>query len=306
MSAVLSNGYYERELAMSLNLSAIQMRSLSLPNDNLARLEVLLAKLAPAHGQLVLLPENALCMANKDHYLVLSENLGKGYYQSLLSILAKRYQCYLVCGSFPIKSTIANKIFTTCLVFSPLGELISHYHKIHLFDAQVPDKKGLYKESDTFTPGQEVKLFNWECGAYSVKVGLAICYDLRFPGLFQTLRQQGADILLVPAAFTQTTGKGHWLPLLQARAIENQCYIIAANQSSAETYGHSMIISPWGEVLEQLAEGEGSIHHCFEKSQIDKIRQAMPIFEHNRFTPYTKRINEVINDCEGKINTNKA
>lgn len=269
---------------MSFNLSAIQMLSLSIPSENSARLEVLLAALSPAPGQLVLLPENALCIADKNHYLALSENLGKGYYQSLLSTLAKRYQCYLVCGSFPIKSSVADKIFTTCLVFSPLGELISHYHKMHLFDAQVADQKGLYKESDTFIPGQEVKLFNWDCGDYSVKVGLTICYDLRFPSLFQTLRKQGADIILVPAAFTQTTGQAHWLPLLQARAIENQCYIIAANQGGREKYGHSMIISPWGEVLEQIEDGEGSIQHLFEKSQIEKIRQAMPILEHNRFT----------------------
>ncbi|MFT7053416.1 MAG: putative amidohydrolase [Psychromonas sp.] len=275
---------------MSFNLSAIQMLSLSIPSENLARLEALLAELSPAPGQLVLLPENALCIADKERYLALSENLWKGHYQSLLSALAKRYQCYLVCGSFPIKSPIADKIFTTCLVFSPLGELISHYHKMHLFDAVVPDKKGLYKESDTFIPGQEVKLFNWDCGDYSVKVGLTICYDLRFPGLFQTLRQQGADIILVPAAFTQTTGQAHWLPLLQARAIENQCYIIAANQSGSEKYGHSMIISPWGEVLEQLEDGEGSIKHLFERSQIDKIRQAMPILEHNRFTIIPKEL----------------
>jgi deaminated glutathione amidase len=274
---------------MNFNLSAIQMLSVSTPSENLARLEGLFAALSPSPGQLVLLPENALCIAGKNNYLALSENLGNGYYQSLLSALAKRYQCYLVCGSFPIKSTITDKIFTTCLVFSPLGELISHYHKIHLFDAQVSDQKGFYKESDTFIPGQEVKLFNWDCGAYSLQVGLSICYDLRFPSLFQTLRKQGADVILVPAAFTQNTGQAHWLPLLQARAIENQCYIIAANQGGVhqcgrETYGHSMIISPWGEVLKQLEYGEGSIQYTFEKSQIEKIRQAMPILEHNRFT----------------------
>jgi len=277
---------------MTFNLSAIQMLSGSDPNENLAQIKVLLAALAPRPGQLVLLPENALCVADKYRYLSLSENLGDGNYQSQLSVLAKYYQCYLVCGSFPIKSAQTDKIFTTCLVFSPGGELISHYHKIHLFDALIADQNGLYKESDTFIPGQEVKLFDCLCGAYSVKVGLAICYDLRFPGLFQTLRQQGADILLVPAAFTQTTGQAHWLPLLQARAIENQCYIIAANQGGVhqcgrETHGHSAIISPWGEVLKQLEYGEGSIEHPFEKSYIEKIRLAMPILEHNRFTTLT-------------------
>ncbi|HEY5715027.1 MAG TPA: carbon-nitrogen hydrolase family protein [Psychromonas sp.] len=272
------------------NLSAIQMLSSSDPSRNLAQLKALLATLSPTPGQLVLLPENALCIADKESYIALSENLGDGYYQTQLSTLAKRYQCYLVCGSFPIKSTQADKIFTTSLVFSPLGELISFYHKIHLFDALVTDQTGHYRESDTFIPGQEVKLFDCDCGAYSVKVGLTICYDLRFPGLFQTLRAQGAEVLLVPAAFTQTTGQAHWLPLLQARAIENQCYIIAANQGGKhpcgrQTYGHSMIISPWGEVLEQLEYGQGSIHRPLEMSSLEKIRLAMPVLAHNRFKP---------------------
>lgn len=272
------------------NLSAIQMISGSDASENLAQLKKLLAALSPIPGQLVLLPENAFCIADKKSYLCLSENLGEGYYQTQLSALAKHYQCYLVCGSFPIKSTIADKIFTTSLVFSPLGELISYYHKIHLFDALVTDQTGQYRESDSFVPGQEVKLFDWDCGDYSVKVGLAICYDLRFPGLFQTLRSRGAEVLLVPAAFTKTTGQAHWLPLLQARAIENQCYIVAANQGGEhqggrQTYGHSSIISPWGEVLNQLQYGEGSIQTPFEKSSLEKIRLAMPILEHNRFKP---------------------
>ena len=271
-------------------LSAIQMLSSSDANKNLVQLNVLLATLSPTPGQLVLLPENALCLAAKDGYFALSEHLGDGYYQTQLSALAKRYQCYLVCGSFPIKSTQTDKIFTTCLVFSPLGDLISFYHKIHLFDAQVTDSIASYRESDTFIPGQEVKLFNCDYASDSVKIGLTICYDLRFPGLFQTLRGQGADILLVPAAFTHTTGQAHWLPLLQARAIENQCYIIAANQGGEhqcgrQTYGHSMIISPWGEVLKQLQYGEGCIQYPFEKSSLQKIRLTMPILAHNRFKP---------------------
>ena len=272
------------------NLSAIQMVSGRDPDKNLAQLTTLLAALSPAPGQLVLLPENALCVAEKKSYTALSEVLGDGYYQRQLSALAKQYQCYLVCGSFPIKSAIADKIFTTSLVFSPLGKLLSYYHKIHLFDAQVPDKTGLYRESDAFVPGQEIKLFDWACGEGSVKVGLAICYDLRFPGLFQKLRSSGAEVLLVPAAFTQTTGQAHWLPLLQARAIENQCYIIAANQGGLhyddrQTYGHSMIISPWGEVIKQLQYGEGCIQSPFEKPSLEQIRLAMPINEHNRFKP---------------------
>ena len=271
------------------NLSAIQMVSESDPDTNLLRLKQLLAELAPAEKQLVLLPENVLSFTDKESYFLLAEALGDGYYQAQLGALAKQYQCYLVCGSFPIKSEKNDKVFTTMLVFSPQGKLISHYHKLHLFDALVTDKKGSYKESDTFMPGQDIALFDWTLDpSTTVKVGLTICYDLRFPALFQTLRAQGAEVILVAAAFTKVTGEAHWQTLLQARAIENQCYIVAANQGGRhsigrETFGHSMIISPWGEVLSQLQFGEGGIQTLFEKSLLEEVRQKMPVALHNRF-----------------------
>jgi predicted amidohydrolase len=175
------------------------------------------------------------------------------------------------------------------LVFSPQGKLICHYHKLHLFDALVTDKKGIYKESDTFMAGQDTALFDWALDpSTTVKVGLAICYDLRFPALFQTLRAQGAEVILVAAAFTKVTGQAHWQPLLQARAIETQCYIVAANQGGEhlcgrETFGHSMVISPWGEIVTQLQFGEGVIQAGFEKPLLEEVRRAMPVILHNRF-----------------------
>lgn len=274
---------------MVYSLSAIQMISISDPATNFSHLKQLLAELSPAKNQLVLLPENALSFSDKESYLSLAEALGDGCFQLQLAALAKQYHCYLVCGSFPIKSGQRNKVFTTSLVFSPQGRLISYYHKLHLFDAQVSDSKKVYKESDTFMAGQDTALF--DCAfdsSTSVKVGLAICYDLRFPALFQALRAQGAEIILVAAAFTKVTGEAHWQTLLQARAIENQCYIIAANQGGLhpcgrETFGHSMIISPWGEVISQLQLGEGFIQARFEKPLVEKVRQAMPVALHNRF-----------------------
>lgn len=274
---------------MSYHLSVIQMLSVANADINIERIKKLLDDLAPQKNQLVLLPENAISFTDRDGYLEVSEELGKGHYQTQLAALSKRYGCYLICGSFPIKSKQTNKIFTTMLVFSPLGKLISHYHKLHLFDALVGDEKGTYRESDTFIPGQDYVLFDWQGNDNSyVKVGLAICYDLRFPGLFQRLRAEGAEVIVVPAAFTQTTGEAHWQPLLQARAIENQCYIVAANQggkheSGRETFGHSMIISPWGEILSTLEYGEGVVQSQFDKARIEQIRQAMPITLHNRF-----------------------
>jgi len=274
---------------MSYHLSAIQMLSVANADVNIERITKLLNDLAPQKNQLVLLPENAISSTNPEGYLAVSETLGEGYYQEQLANLSKQYECYLICGSFPIKSKQTNKIFTTMLVFSPAGELISHYHKIHLFDALVGDEKGIYRESDSFIPGQDYVLFDWQGNDNSsVKVGLAICYDLRFPGLFQRLRAEGAEVFVVPAAFTQRTGEAHWQPLLQARAIENQCYVVAANQggkheNGRQTFGHSMIISPWGEILSQLEYGEGIVQSEFNKERIEQIRQAMPITLHNRF-----------------------
>jgi len=274
---------------MPYNLAAIQMVSGSSPAVNLSCIKKLLKTLSPVVNQLILLPENALSLADTAGYLALAEDLGDGYYQTELGQLAKHYQCYLVCGSFPIRSRQSAKIFTTSLVFSPQGQLICHYHKIHLFDALVADQKGVYRESDTFIAGNDIQLFDYQIGGASVKVGLAICYDLRFPALFQMLRAQGADIILLPAAFTKVTGSAHWFALLQARAIENQCYIIAANQGGLhlcgrETFGHSVIISPWGEILSQLELGEGIIQAPFAKALIDRVRLQMPVTLHNRFT----------------------
>lgn len=276
---------------MAYKLSAIQLLSGNDPVSNLHVLKRLLAELSPAKEQLVLLPENALLFADQAHYLLFAEKLADGYYQSQLAELARQYQCYLVCGSFPIKSRKSAKIYTTSLVFSPQGRLICHYHKIHLFDAQLTDNKQLYKESDTFIGGQDIQLFDWHVADSwpPLKVGLTICYDLRFPALFQSLRAQGADIILVAAAFTNITGEAHWQTLLQARAIENQCYIIAANQGGLhacgrETFGHSLIISPWGEILSELQFGEGIIEGVFDKQLLENIRQRMPVTLHNRFT----------------------
>jgi len=274
-------------------LCGLQLISDHLPEHNLAAIRALMAALSPKQDQLVLLPENALCIGATADYLALAEPLGDGPYQAQLGLLAKQYGCYLVCGSFPIKAESTARIHTTSLVFSPQGMLISHYHKMHLFDAQVNDQQATYRESDTFQAGQALQIFDWKTAQGSYKVGLAICYDLRFPALFQSLRTLGADILLLPAAFTQVTGAAHWQPLLQARAIENQCYVVAANQGGLhvdgrQTHGHSMLISPWGEILDKLETGEGFVCTPFSKTAIDAVRANMPIATHNRFTSVLK------------------
>lgn len=281
-------------------LTAIQIISSENVDDNFRLISDQLAQLPildKSIHHIVLLPENALCFANREHYLKVAETLGEGLNQTRLSQLALQYNCTLICGSFPIRNAddSENKIYTTSLVYSPQGVLIESYNKIHLFDADVSDTHGAYRESDTFIAGQEVKVI--DCGF--AKVGLAICYDLRFPGLFQTLREQGAEIILLPAAFTAVTGNAHWHALLQARAIENQCYFIAANQGgqhfpdSADfetrfTYGHSMIINAWGDIIQQLNQGNGAIQVDFDRDSLQKVRKQMPVLQHNRFNSTQK------------------
>ena len=274
-------------------LTTIQIISSESVDDNFEQITTQLTQLPPlmkSTAHLVLLPENAICFANREHYLKSAEPLGNGPNQSRLSELAKRFNCTLICGSFPIKSTSEGKIHTTCLVYSPQGELIEHYNKIHLFDADVSDSLGAYRESDTFMAGNDVKVV--DCGF--AKIGLAICYDLRFPSLFQRLRELGAEIIVLPAAFTEVTGKAHWSSLLRARAIETQCYFIAANQGgehfhghshfeTRSTYGHSMIINEWGEIIVQLTTGNGFAQACFNKTQLENTRKQMPIVQHNQF-----------------------
>jgi len=279
-------------------LTVIQIISNDDVDDNFKQIESQLNALPTIDStinHIVLLPENALCFANREHYLKRAEHLGDGPNQTRLSELAKQYNCILICGSFPIQSDQQDKIYTTSLVYSRKGKLLEHYHKIHLFDADVADSQKAYRESDTFIAGQSVKLV--DCGF--AKIGLAICYDLRFPGLFQKLAELGADIILLPAAFTKVTGEAHWQALLQARAIESQCYFMAANQGGdhfvnhdtfnvRETYGHSMIINAWGEVLSQLTIGNGFAQADFNKDQLSDIRKRMPVQQHNQFSSTQK------------------
>jgi len=280
--------------SMPCKLTAIQIISSDSVEDNFQQITqqlMALPQLEKATNHLVLLPENALCFANRKQYLKQAEYLGNGPHQQRLSDLAKQFNCVLVCGSFPIKSEQKDKIYTTSLIYSTQGELLEHYHKIHLFDADVADSQGAYRESDTFISGKEIKIV--DCGF--AKIGLAICYDLRFPGLFQNLRELGADIILLPAAFTKITGEAHWQALLQARAIETQCYFLAANQGgehfthhpdyqARHTFGHSMIINGWGEILTQLATGHGFVQADFDKSALEDIRKKMPVQQHKQFS----------------------
>jgi len=270
-----------------VSLSAIQMCSKPSAADNLKTIEGFLQTLTVSSEHIVVLPECCLFFggSDKDQLNFAIETHKSNFAINALSSLAKQYCVYLVVGSVPMLVEGTQKFTNTTLVFAPDGELIQHYDKIHLFDAQVNDSEKTYLESTYAKAGERLSVASTK----STQIGLTICYDLRFPELYRQLRMLGADIITVPSAFTATTGEAHWQALLQARAIENQVYIVAANQqgihaNKRETWGHSMIISPWGEIKACAPEGESIITVTYSPEELARVRQAMPVMEHNKFT----------------------
>ncbi|NMP31944.1 carbon-nitrogen hydrolase family protein [Thalassotalea sp. M1531] len=272
---------------MTVKLSAIQLCSVPDIKANLAKIEQQLAQLPQADEHIVVLPECCLFFGGKDRQqlTIASQEKSISQMQEGLSSLAKRFSLYLVAGSIPVANSVdTDKFANTCLMFAPNGELLLHYQKIHLFDVEVEDSEKNYLESRYTSPGKDLAVADLPFA----KLGLSICYDLRFPELYRSLTVCGADIITVPAAFTRVTGKAHWQALLQARAIENQVYIVAAGQegrheNGRETWGHSMIISPWGEILAQLPSGIGCISADYDAELIKQVRNNIPVAKHNRF-----------------------
>ena len=269
-----------------IKLSALQMQSVPDIKQNLATIEELLASINVNGDHIVVLPEACLYFGSKDKLqLTIAEHLGDGFMQQQLSRLAKQYGVYLVAGSIPIKVATDEKFTASSLVYSPQGLLIADYQKLHLFDVDVDDSEKQYRESIHTEAGEKTTLVQIE----EALLGLTICYDLRFPELYRSLATQGANVITVASAFTEVTGAAHWLPLLQARAIENQVYIIAANQygehlNGRKTFGHSVIINPWGEVEVIKETGKGVITTNFDLSFTNQVRTNIPVLKHNKFS----------------------
>jgi predicted amidohydrolase len=268
------------------DLVAIQISSTPSIEQNLVLVERQLAAL-PEKPQLVVLPECFACFGSRDKAQTeIAEKLGNGPIQSALSELAKRYNKWIVAGTVPIKPTDldagesdSQKFYAASLVYNNDGVRVSRYDKIHLFDVSVNDNTGRYKESATTLPGEKVVTFDSPWGT----VGQIICYDVRFPELIQQMPQ--LDVLVVPSAFTRRTGEAHWHALLQARSIENQCYVVASDQTGVhnngrETYGNSCIYSPWGELLANLPTNEGWVAAKYDNVLLANIRKEMPIQQH--------------------------
>ena len=267
-------------------IGLIQMTSSSDVNENLTYIEQQTTLLAKQGAKWVVTPENAVVFGNKEDYHNSAEELGDGPVQERISRLATEQQVWILIGSMPILRTSAESqgVATTSILFNPQGQIVAHYDKLHMFDVDVADDHKRYRESETFTPGNNIVVAETPFA----KLGLSICYDVRFPNLYAELRRLGAQILLVPAAFTAVTGKAHWEVLLRARAIENQCWVIAVGQGGhhacgRETWGHSMVISPWGEIIASLNQDAASLVVDIELEQIESVRAAMPISAHTRF-----------------------
>lgn len=268
------------------NIALLQLCSGDNTRSNLAQIEQQIKQLNN-NIKLVMTPENALLFADSKAYHEQAEQEGKGPLQDAIRDMARRYGVWILIGSMPLICREDSKQITaSSLLFDDQGELKARYDKLHMFDVDIKDTHGHYRESDTYQHGEHLTVVDTPVG----KLGMTICYDLRFPGLFQALRDKGAEIISVPAAFTRVTGESHWEILLRARAIETQCYILAPAQvgrhgATRRTWGHTMAVDGWGNIIEQNADLVMPIKVKVNTHSLEGIRTQMPVAQHNRFQP---------------------
>lgn len=267
-------------------VAAIQMASGTNVRANLSEAAKQIEKAAQAGAELVVLPESFAIMGFKDaDQIPVAEEDGSGPIQEFLAETARNNKVWLISGTIPVKSRLKDKVYAACLVYNDNGERVSRYDKIHLFDVHLEITNEIYNESETLEAGNQVVVVDTPFG----KVGIAICYDLRFPELFRQLVLQGAEIIVLPSAFTAITGKAHWEVLLRARAIENLCYVIASAQggyhvNGRETHGDSMVIDPWGTIINRLPQGPGYIMGDIDIENVHKLRSNFPVLQHRKIS----------------------
>ncbi len=264
-------------------IAAIQMRSNDCIADNLSVAQQLICEAAEHGARVVILPENFAYFGFDNNILSVSERLGDGKIQTFLKNQAITNNIYIVGGTIPITSkSDPQRIKSTSIVFDNNGVQVVKYEKIHLFDVYVEETKEYFHESFYISSGNEVVVFDSPLG----RIGLAICYDIRFPELFRKMISMGVKIIAIPAAFTAQTGGKHWEVLLRSRAIENQCYVVAANQAGIhdnkkKTYGNSMIIDPDGAIkIQNNGEDIGVIVSEINNIMQDNLRNAFPVLDH--------------------------
>jgi deaminated glutathione amidase len=267
-------------------VAAIQMNSTASVKSNLDSARVLLERARAQGAQLAALPENFAIMGRSERdKLAVSEAIGEGPIQAFLSRCASELGMWIIGGTIPIRANDGSgKVAAACLVFDDKGKFTARYDKIHLFDVDLPDREERYRESATIAAGSEPVVVTTPVG----RVGLSVCYDVRFPELFRLLQAQGAEILCLPAAFTAATGRAHWETLIRARAIENLCYVIAPAQSGThengrDTWGDSMVVDPWGHVLERVVDtGPGLAVGEVDRTLQQQMRARFPSLTHRR------------------------
>lgn len=265
-------------------IAAIQMCSSHLVDENLTTAANLISEAAKNQAKLIVLPEMFAIMGQgAEDKVTVKETFGYGKIQSFLSEQAKKHSVWIVGGTIPIACKDETKVRAACLVFNNTGDCLARYDKIHLFDVALSNQE-VYKESDTTEAGDELVVIDTPFG----KLGLAVCYDVRFPELFRSLFNRGAEIIALPSAFTVKTGEAHWELLARSRAVENFCYLIGACQGGShsngrKTYGNSMIVEPWGNIIAKN-EGidTGIIYATIDLAKVHEARRSIPIAKHQR------------------------
>ena len=268
--------------ATPFQVAALQMVSAPDVTRNLAEARRLIAEAAGEGAQLVLLPEYFCFMGHRDtDKLALAEPYRDGPIQQFLADAARRHGIWVIGGTLPLKAPEPDRVLNTTLVFDPSGNEAARYDKIHLFNFEKGDES--FDEARTIRAGDTVVAFDAPFG----RVGLSVCYDLRFPELYR--RMGDCALIVVPSAFTYTTGRAHWEMLLRARAVENQCYVLAAAQggkheNGRRTWGHSMLIDPWGEIVAVRDEGASVVTGALDPQRIADVRQSLPAWRHRVLT----------------------
>lgn len=263
-------------------IAALQMAAGPHVPANLLEAGRLIKEAAARGAGMVVLPETFAMMGVADADKVkVAETFGEGPIQAFLSQQARKYGVWIIAGTIPIRSDDPARSYAASLMYDAKGNVVARYDKIHLFDVMLSENQEVYTESDTTMPGKTPVVVDTPFG----KVGMSVCYDLRFPELYRRLSEQGAQILVVPAAFTELTGKAHWEALLRARAIENLCYVVAPGQggyhvSGRTTYGHSMIVDYWGRVRGVCEKGAGVVLADIDLDALQQTRKTFPVLSH--------------------------
>ena len=264
-------------------IAAIQMTSTPEVAVNLAEAGRLLQEASERGAQLAVLPENFAFLGLRDvDKREVAESEGEGAIQDFLRQTSRRLGMWIVAGTIPLRAGADGRVAAACLVYDARGTRVARYDKIHLFDVEIPGRQERYRESAHVAPGRDAVVVDTPVG----RVGLSVCYDVRFPELYRRLSAAGAQILTVPSAFTTPTGRAHWETLMCARAIENLCYVIAPAQSGfhpngRETYGDSMIVDFWGRVLQRLPRGRGRITAEIDLTREAEVRENFPALQHS-------------------------